>query len=280
MAGVEAVNYRREFIPVFQVGVTLLADRFTKESMSLGRSVVFDIATEGGRMSTRSIDGRIPRTNITDTQITASLTEWVKKFEVTDFENFTSQSDERLKMHDRITKSVNREIDYMVLTELANASTSYSSAAAPATLEAMTKVKATLSSNGVAVNPNDVTMIVSPFLAAKLENINGYVSADYVNSKPLMGGDTATFANQRKVKSWLEMGWIVHPNLPNVGTASCTCYAVHREALGLAMPTSQIQMSAGKDDQDHYFYASATMKGAAKILQNAGILKFLHNDLA
>jgi hypothetical protein len=280
MAGVEAVNYTREFRPVFQVGVTLLADRFTSESMSLGRSVVFDIAAEGGRMSTRSIDGRIPRTNVTDTQITATLTEWVKKFEVTSFERFTSQSDERMKMHDRITKSVNREIDYMILAELANASTSYSATAAPATLEAMTRVKATLSANGVAVNPNDVTMIISPFLAAKLENINGYVSADYVNTRPLAGGDTATFSNQRKVKSWLEMGWIVHPNLPDTGTASCTCYCVHRDALGLAIPSEQIKMTAGEDDQDHFTYASATMKGAAKILQNPGILKFLHNDLA
>ena len=76
------------------------------------------------------------------------------------------------------------------------------------------------------------------------------------------------------------MGWIFHPNLPNVGTASATCYLVHRRAFGCAVPSNQIRYSAGYDDQDHYHYASATLKGASKMLQNAGILKFLHNDLA
>lgn len=280
MAVPESIKYRREFIAAFQVGVTLLQDRFTEESMDMGRSVVFDVAAVGGRMQQRSIDGRIPRTNVSDTQVTATLQEYVKKFEVTDFEAFTSQSDERAKMNHRIMESVNQEHDYVILNELANASTSFSATAAPATLDAMTRVKATLSANGVPINPNDVTVIASPYLLAKLENINGYVSADYVNTKPLDGGNTATFQNQRKIKSWLEMGWISHPNLPGIGSASCTCYIVHRRALGVAMPANQMRYAAGYDDQDHYHYCSATLKGSAKILQNAGILKFLHNDLA
>jgi len=280
MAVPESIKYRREFIAAFNVGVSLLNDRFTPESMESGRSVIFDVTAVGGRMQTRSIDGRIPRTNVSDTQVTATLAEYVKKFEVTDFEAFTSQSDERAKMNHRIMESANQELDYVVLNELANASTSYSATAAPATLEAMTRIKAQLSANGVPINPNDVTVIMSPYLAAKLENINGYVSADYVNTKPLDGGNTATFQNQRAIKNWLEMGWITHPNLPGVGTASCTCYIVHRRALGVAVPTNQIKYSAGYDDQDHYHYCSATLKSSAKILQQSGILKFLHNDLA
>lgn len=277
----EMIKYRKQFVETYQVGVTLLQDRFTEESMDMGRSVVFDVAAVGGRMQQRSIDGRIPRTNVSDTQVTCTLQEYVKKFEVTDFEAFTSQSSERDKMNWRIMSSVNEEHDYVILNELANASNSFGGGTAvPATLDAFTRVKATLASYGIRVNPNDTTVIMSTFLAAKLENINAYVSAEYVNSKPLDGGATATFSGQRKIKSWLEMGWISHPNLPGHGTASCTCYIVHRSALGAAMPSSQIRYSAGYDDQDHYHYASATLKGGAKILQQTGILKFVHNDLA
>ena len=116
-------------------------------------------------------------------------------------------------------------------------------------------------------------------LEAKLQNIKGYTSAEYVSTKPLETGGNQYDGN-RKIKNWLNVGWIVHPNLTGAGSASCTCSLVHRRAFGLAMPTGQIKYSAGYDDQDHYHYASATLKGAAKVLQNTGILKFLHNDLA
>lgn len=279
MAGVEAIKYRREFIGAFNTGVSLLVDRATPESMDMGRSAVFDVTAVGGRMQTRSIDGRIPRTNVSDTQITCTLAEHVKKFEVTDFEAFTSQSDERAKMNHRIMESVNQELDYNILTELANASTSFSSSAAPITLDTATRVIATLAANQVPISPNDVTFVVSPFVEAKLQNIQGYTSADYVSTKTLESGGNQ-FTNARKVKSWLNVGWIVHPNLPGVGTSSCTCYIWHRRALGVAAPANQIKYSAGYDDQDHYHYASATLKAGTKILQNTGILKFLHNDAA
>lgn len=275
----DAIKYRREFVAAFNVGVSLLKDRATAESMDMGASAVFDVTAVGGRMQNRSIDGRIPRTNVSDTQVTCSLSEYVKKFEVTDFEAFKSQSDERAKMNHRIMESVNQELDYNIKVELANASTSYSSTAAPITLQTATHVIAKLASNSVPINPNDVTFLVSPYLEAKLQNIAGYASQEYVSLRPLENGGNQ-FTNQAQAKRWLNITWIVDPNLPGVGTTSCTCYIWHRRALGVAMPTGQIRYSAGYDDQDHYHYCSATLKAGTKILQNAGILKFLHNDLA
>lgn len=279
MATPESVKYRREFIGAFNVGVSLLMDRFTPESMDMGRSAVFDVTAVGGRMQARSIDGRIPRTNVSDTQVTCTLAEAVKKFEVNDMEAFASQSDERAKMNHRIMESVNQELDYSILTELANASTSFSASAAPITIDTATKIISALERNSVPINPNDVTFIASPDVRAKLMNLTAFTSADYVNTKPF-AGDSGAFSNQRKIKNWLDVGWIFHPNLPGVGTSSCTCYVVHRRALGVAAPSNQIKYSAGYDDQDHYHYASATLKHGSKILQNAGIMKFLHNDVA
>ena len=275
----EAVKYRREFVAAFNTSISLLKDRCTPESMDFGRSAVFDVAAVGGRMQTRSIDGRIPRTNVSDTQVTATLTEYVKKFEVTDFEAFTSQSSERDKMNHRIMESVNQECDFDILTELANATTSFDTNAAPITLDTATKVLAELAENQVPMSPQDVTWIVSPKLEAKLQNIAGYASQDYVAARPLENGGNQ-FANQIMIKRWLNATWIVHPNLPGVGTTSCTTYCFHRRAVGCAMPSTQIRYGAGYDDEDHYHYCSATLKAATKILQNPGIIKFLHNDEA
>ena len=60
-------------------------------------------------------------------------------------------------------------------------------------------------------------------------------------------------------------------------------YAVHVYAPGGRSPAghvADVEVTAGYDDEDHYHYCSATLKATTKILQNAGILKFLHNDLA
>lgn len=279
MANPEAVVYRREFVENFNVGATLLMDRFTEESMTMGRSAVFDVATLGGRMSVRSVDGRIPRRSRSDTQVTCTIDERVCKEEVTDFEKFTSQADERAKINRSIMISVNEEIDYHILTELANASTSYSGSAAPITLDTATKVIATLSQNKVPIGAQDLTWIISPMMEAKLQTIQGYTSSDYVATKPLDSGGNQ-FSGQRKIKSWLGCGWIVHPNLPNTGTSSCTTYLVHRRAFGLAVPTSKIQYEAGRIPGELAECAVAGLMMGAKILQNAGILKFIHNDAA
>lgn len=279
MAIPEAILYRREFIENYNVGVSLLADRFTEESMTMGRSAVFDVATLGGRMSVRSIDGRIPRRARADTQVTCTIDERVAKEEVTDFEAFTSQADERAKINRSIMVSVNEEIDYHVITELANATTSFSATAAPITVDTATKVIAQLSLNKVPIGAQDLTWIVSPHLEAKLQNIEGYTSADYVSTKPLESGGNQ-FDGSRKIKSWLGAGWIVHPNLPNAGTASCTTYLVHRRAFGLAVPTKRIQYEFGRIPGELADCAVAGLMMGAKILQNAGIIKFLHNDLA
>lgn len=275
----ESIKYRREFISAFNVGVSFLKDRATPESMDMGRSAVFDVAAVGGRLANRSIDGRIPRTNVTDTQVTCTLNEGVKKFEVTNFEAFTSQSDERAKMNHRIMESINQEIDYAFMTELANASTSFSASAAPITLDTATRVIATLAANSVPVNPNDVTWLVSPFLEAKLQNIQGYASQDYVSVRALETGGNQ-YSGQVMMKRWLNVSWIVHPNLPGVGTNSCTSYIWHRRAMGSAIPANQIRYGAGYSDEDHYYYCSGTLMHGHKILQNSGILKFIHDDTA
>lgn len=279
MANPDAVIYRREFIQTYNVKVTLLADRFTEERMSIGRSAVFDVSTLGGRMSVRSNDGRIPRSAIEDTQVTVPLDERVKKHEITDFLKFTSQADERQKMNVSLMDSVNEEIDFHVLTELGNATNAYSAAAAPITLDTAARVIATLAQNKVGIGAKDLTWIISPMMEAKLQTIQGYTSADYVSTKPLESGGNQ-FSGERKIKSWLGAGWIVHPNLPDVGTASCATYLVHRRALGLACPTDKTQYEAGRIPGELAEFSVAGLVMGCKILQQPGILKFLHNDAA
>lgn len=281
MAHPEAIKYRREFIRSFDQSVTMLADRCVEESMSLGRSAVFDVADLAGDLGQRSIDGRLPRLTSNDSQITCTLEEYGGKFEVTDFEKFTSQSDERQKMNAKIMARANRRLDKVLIAELDNASTQFNSGTAVTmSVDTLTDIVAELAENEVPINPNDVTLLCTPKAAKQLKASAEYSSADYVNSKPYASGDELTYANQRKLRVFADIAIITSPLLAGMGTATAKTFIFHREAIGCAKPNQQIMYSAGWDDQDHYHYCSGTVKAASKILQNGGIFEIVHDDTA
>lgn len=281
MAHPEAIKYRREFIRSFDQSVSLLSDRCTEESMSLGRSAVFDVADLSGDLGQRSIDGRLPRLTSNDSQVTCTLEEYGGKFEITSFEKFTSQSDERAKMNAKIMARANRRLDKILIAELDNASTQFNSGTAVTlNVDTLTDIVAELAENEVPINPNDVTILCTPKAAKQIKASAEYSSADYVNSKPYAEGDALTYANQRKLRVFADIALITSPLLAGMGTATAKCFIFHREAIGCAKPTEQIMYSAGWDDQDHYHYCSGTVKAASKILQNGGIFEIIHDDTA
>lgn len=281
MALPEMIKYRNEFIDGFAQTESILMDRCISESMSMGAAVVFDIADLSGELPERGVDGRLARLSSNDTQVTVPLKEYGGKFEVTDFESFKSQSDERKKMNRKIYSRVNRRLDRIYIAELNNGTTVWNSGAAiTVDINTVTSIIAELGEAQIPVTPEDVTWAVSPKMYGKLETLTPFTSSDFVDAKPLSSGESGKFTNSRKIKSWCQVGWCVSPLLPGIGTATCTTFLYHRNALGCARPSQQMRYAAGYDDQDHYHYASGTVKAAAKILQNGGIIKVTHNDAA
>lgn len=275
-----SVKYRSEFIPSFNQTVSLLSDRCTDESMTSGISVVFDVTDLGGDLGERGVDGRLPKLTSSDQQVTATLKEYGGTFEVTDFEAFTSQSNERAKMTAKIMARMNRRLDKVLLAELDNASTAWNGGTAvTATPAIMTKIIASLEAKEVDINPNDVTVVATPMVRHQLMKSANYASSDYVSVRPYEG-DAAVYTNQRKIKKWLDVGWIFSSLLPGVGTGTAKCYIFHRRAVGCAKPTNTVMASAGWDEQHHYHFASGTVKAACKILQQGGIIEFTHDDTA
>lgn len=274
------INYSRDFVPSFNQTVSLLSDRCKDEQMSAGISVQWDIADLGGDLAQRGVDGRLPRLASSDSQVTAKLAEYGGTFEVTNFDDFTSQSNEREKMYAKIMARVNRRLDKVIIAELDNASTQYNSGnAIVLTPDKATDLITELEEGEVPINPQDVTFLGTPKVRHQLMKSAAYTSADYVSAKPYEG-DMAVFSNSRKVKNWLDCGWIFSPLLSGVGTATAKCYLFHREAIGCAKPTSQIMVTAGMDNQHHYHYCSGTVKAAAKILQSGGVIEIIHDDTA
>lgn len=279
MATPEMIKYRNQFIDGFAQTESILMDRCVEESISQGSSVVFDIADLSGELPERGVDGRLPRLSSNDSQVTVPLKEYGGTFEITDFERFKSQSDERAKMNRKIYARVNRRLDKVYIAALAAGTTQWNSGTAiTVNIDTITSIIAELGNAQIPVTPEDVTWVVSPKMYGKLETLTPFTSADFIDSKPLNGSESGKFTNTRKIKSWAQVGWCVSPLLPGVGTSTCTTFLYHRNALGCARPSSEIMYTAGFDDQHHYHFASGTVKAAAKVLQNGGIIKVTHAD--
>lgn len=280
MAISTAVKYRTEFVRSFAQMVTLLSDRGTDEMMSNGLSAVFDIADMGGDLAERGVEGTLPRLTSSDAAVTVTLREYGGKFQVTDFDAFTSQSNERQKMYEKIMGRVNRRLDRVLITELDNASTQYNGGSAVVMTPAIaTDIITELEEAQIPISPQDVTFLGTPKVRHQLMKSAAYTSSDYVSARPY-ASDEATFTDARKIKNWLDVGWIFSPLLGGVGTASAKCYLFHRRAIGIAKPSSQIMLTSGFSDEDHYHFCSGTVKAAAKILQSGGIIEIIHDDTA
>jgi hypothetical protein len=277
---VASIKYRSEFIRSFNQTVSLLSDRCTDESMSQGVSAVFDVTDLGGDLGERGVDGNLPRLTSTDAQVTATLKEYGGYFEITNFDAFTSQSDERAKMNAKIMARTNRRMDKALIAELDNATTNWNGGAAVVMTPAIaTAIITSLEQNAVPVNPQDVTVVATPKVRHQLMKAAAYASSDYVTAKPYTG-DAAIFANERKIKSWLDVGWIFSPILPGMGTATAKCYIFHRNAIGCAKPTEQFRYAAGYEEKHHKHFASVSAKMAFKILQQGGVIEIIHDDTA
>lgn len=97
-----------------------------------------------------------------------------------------------------------------------------------------------------------------------------YASADFVEVKPFSGP-------ARPYRRWAGVNWICHPQLTGVGTATEKCYMYHRDAIGHAINTGEMDVAVGYDEEQDYSYARTTAFIGSKLLQNSGVVQMKHD---
>ncbi len=276
------VQYRQEFIAAFGQRTSLLKDVATKESVIKGNQATFLVASSAGTAVTRGVNGLIPSSDNSNTQVTATLVEKHDLREMTGFNIFQSQSDQRAIMQMNTMSVINRDIDQIILTELGNA-TLDTGAAAVASLTMISKAMAQLMNNGVAMDGN-IFAIISPAFLMYLMAIPSFASADYVNVKPFTsfpGWDAAKVgASGQGWYEWMGVKWIVSNQVTGVGTNAEDCYMFHRAAIGHAVDASGIDSDIGYESKQQISWARCSVYHAAKILQNTGIVNMNHDGSA
>lgn len=267
------IAYRREFVASFEQRVSLLKTATTKESMTNGLTATFLVSGSGGDTAvTRGTNGQIPYGNPTNTQVAATLVEKHAPYELTSFNIFASQGDQKRIMQMASMNVINRDIDLTILAELASATQDYGSGTA--SLNTVAGAKVILGNNDVDTTEADnMFAVVSPSFMGYLMQVKEFASADYVDVKPMVGP-------ARRMLRWFGINWIESARVTGLGTSAEICYMFHRNAIGYAVRVQEESISIGYDDKQDSSWSRATTYHAAKVLQNTGIVKITHDGSA
>lgn len=268
------IQYRQEYIAGFEQGQSYLRPTTVTEAVMKGNQATFLVAdTNGAEAVTRGVNGLIPARADDLNQYTATLVEWHDKPRRTNFNIFASQGDGRRIMQEGTRKVMNRKIDSDIVSQLTTA-TLTAGAASTASLNLVMHAATILDNNDVETeDENNMFFVATAAFRAYLMQIPEFASADYVEVKPLVG-------KALRMRRWAGFNWIFHQGLPGKGTASETCFAYHRNAIGHAVNTGEMQVSAGYNDEDDYYWARTSAFMGSKLLQNSGVVKVLHDGSA
>lgn len=268
-------QYRQELIASFEEGMSWLRQTTVTEAVIKGSSAVFLVAGSGGASAvTRGINGLIPARADDLTQSTCTLVEWHDLARKTRFNIFQSQGDQRALMQSTTRKVLNRRLDADVIAQLDTA-TNNLGAATTFSLSIAAKALTTLGENEVPVEEEDkMWAVATPAVRGYIMQLPEATKIDYVEMKMLAGP-------ARRIMRWAGFNWIFHPNLTGVGTSSEKCYFYHSDAIGSAFDSGEgLDTAIGYDNEQDYSYARASSFTNAKLLQQPGIVQFLHDASA
>jgi len=267
-------QYRQQMVGQFEQKVSLFRAASTKESMQSGSTVTFLVAGSGTDTAvSRGTNGQIPYGNPTNSQVTATLVEKHAPYELTNFNIFASQGNQKQVMQEASMSVINRDIDLTFLAELGNATVD-TGAAVPASNAMVEKSIAILGLADVPVEEEDnMFAAISPAFRAFLRQTTEYSSGDYVDVKVLNGP-------VRKVWRWAGVNWLTSSRISGIGTSAERCFMWHKSAIGYAVNMGEESVEVGYDAKQHSSWSRATIFHAAKILQNTGIVEMKHDGSA
>lgn len=270
-------QFRQETVATFEATKSLLSATVTTEAMIKGSAATFLVAGTGGATAvTRGVNGRIPGRDLDLTQSTATLTEWHDKPQVSGYNVFASQGNLTNLLQTTAAAVINRKRDDDIITTL-NTATQDSGTAATASVMMVTRAMTVLGNNEVPYDGN-IWGVITPAFLGYLEQAPEFSSADYVTMKAYVDGPN--WKDEQGFYRWKNVNWLVHPNLPGVGTSAEKCFLYHKSAIGHATNTETMQAVAGYNEEDDYSFARCSAYMGSVLLQNAGVFVMNHDGSA
>ena len=265
------IQYRQEFIQVFEQHQSLLRETVTTEAVIKGQQAYFLIAGSGSAAAvTRGTNGRIPARSDSLTQTALTLQEWHDLVRKTGFNVFASQGNQRSIMQMTTMAVINRKIDELIINQLNTGSVTIGSVTTIPNVSVFQNARVKLSNAAVPWDSN-VTLLCQPSFLAYLEQAPEFANAQYVDLRPY-AGDSPSWKDKPMAYRWRNCLIVEHPNLPGRGTTAEKSFLFHKSAIGHAIDTGGIQSPVGYDEEQDYSYARCTAYMGAALLQNTGVV--------
>lgn len=271
---VPVTQFIDEYIASFEQDYSMLKIGCSKETLIKGNVATFLVAGSGGETAvTRGSNGYIPFKSPSNTQVSCTLNERHAPFEMTGFDIFANQGDQRRIMMKAAQSVMHRDIDQAIIDQLDTATVTTGSAAT-ASLDLVSKAIVKLGNAEVDLTEEDkLFAAITPAFQAYLMQITEFASADYVDVKPFAGP-------MKRMRRWAGINWMVHPNLTGVGTSSEKCYLWHQRAMGHAANMAEMKVDADYERKQQLSWTNATLYHNAKVLQTTGIVQMVHDGSA
>ena len=173
---------------------------------------------------------------------------------------------------------LNRKIDELIINELDTATGSKGSASVAASVDLFQRGRVALTNAEVPWD-SQITLLAQPSFIANLERDDAFANAEYVSLKPY-AGDDMSWRDVPMMYKWRSAMICEHPRLPGKGTSSEKSFLFHRSAIGHAADVKGMESAVGYDDEQGYSYARCTMNMGSRLLQNEGVIPFIHDTLA
>lgn len=271
---VPVTQFRDEYVASFEQDYSMLKIGCTKETLIKGNVATFLVAGSGGETAvTRGSNGYIPFKSPSNTQVSCTLNERHAPFEMTGFDVFANQGDQRTILMKSSQAVMHRDIDQAIIDQLDTATVTTGSAVT-ASLDLVIKARTKLANAEIPITEEDnMFAAITAAFEGYLMQITEFASADYVDVKPWVGP-------AKRMRRWAGVNWMVHPNLTGVGTSSEKCYMWHKRAMGHAANAAEMKVDADYERKQQISWTNATLYHNAKVLQTTGIVQMVHDGSA
>lgn len=275
MVAAAVTVYRQQFVGAFEQRTTPLKAMTTKETMKNGNTVTWLVSGAGSDTAvTRGVNGQIPYGTSTNTQVLGTLVEKHAPYEMTGFNIFASQGDQKAIMQMNSMAVINRSIEDEIIDAISSG-TNDTGTAATASLALVMKARSILRRNNVDLsNGNDVFGYMTPAFEAYIMQTPEFASKDYVS---IARHDGSPIPNTMR---WAGVNWYVTNRVSGVGTSAEKCAIWHRAAVGFACNVGEENINIGYDEKQDVSWSRATIYQDAVKLQNAGIVIMNHDGSA
>ena len=220
---------------------------------------------------------RVPQTdvsplNVSYSQVTATMADW-NAAEYSDiFHQAKVNFDERRELVSVVSNAIGRRMDQIILDALAASSTSLTVANSVGgsttnlNVAKLRRAKNLLDQNNVPMDGR--AMIIS---ASGLEGLLGETqttSADYNSVRALVSGEIDTFLGFK----FITIGDRAEGGLPIDGSLDRTCYAFHRDAVGMGIGMNQ-RTEINYVPEKTSFLVNSMFSAGAVAIDDEGIVK-------